>query len=621
MTRAEPVSLRSPSSVSFSDRVRQGAARERLGVGIEGAGMQHPLHEPRDRAADPPLERGRRPDVRAQPLEQELVAQRLGRRIGRSASAGASGMPSTAPSGRRSAPAQEALLEQVADVVDEQRPRARLAVVVGDVPAEDQPLLGAREGGVEADSARPRARPAAARARSPETSASRRRSSSASNGRGPRAGGEDALLQSAHEQRAHAPRAQRQRVEHGDRTGSRAAGAVAAVDLAPARAPARAPRPSAGASSRCDPGELPQLPERAPARRERARLVALVGREHLRLAAPAARRTASRAHAPPRSSRLRRSALLSAARAGRSPRVASCARSHSSLARCALERAGPPGAELEPVGQRSVLEQAGCPQPREQVSQLAPRGAVPAPARSGARRRSAPPIAVSAKRRGACSANGIPAAAKTSSSRSERRARRARQHGDLLGRHARRRAARRSRRRRARARPARRRPPAGARPSRRRPGLRRARTARRSRWLERAARRRRVVLGARLERQVLVGERRERLERRGAPGEGRAAGLVGERHGHLRPDDPAERLDRVELQPREVVEAVEEHRRAAPERRALSQRVERRDGPLLGVEPAEAARAPRGSRRTGVPSSDGDAHGAVRGDPARERAA
>ena len=47
---------------------------------------------------------------------------------------------------------------------------------------------------------------------------------------------------------------------------------------------------------------------------------------------------------------------------------------------------------------------------------------------------------------------------------------------------------------------------------------------------------------------MLVGERSERLERRGAPGERRAARLVGQRHGHLGADDAAERLDRVELQ-------------------------------------------------------------------------
>ena len=84
---------------------------------------------------------------------------------------------------------------------------------------------------------------------------------------------------------------------------------------------------------------------------------------------------------------------------------------------------------------------------------------------------------------------------------------------------------------------------------------------------ERVTRRWRVVSGARGQLGVLGRERRKRLVGNRTPGKRRAPRLVGERHHHRRIDDLTERLDRVELQPVEIVEPIEQHRRAPPERR------------------------------------------------------
>ena len=109
---------------------------------------------------------------------------------------------------------------------------------------------------------------------------------------------------------------------------------------------------------------------------------------------------------------------------------------------------------------------------------------------------------------------------------------------------------------------------------------------------ERRARMLRVVVLPRRHRTVLLRQRRERLERRGTPGESGAPRLIGERHRHRRFHEAPERLDRVELQRREVVEAVEQDGRRgsagrAPQRGALAQRIERPHRPLLLVDPAD----------------------------------
>src|SRR5262245_8086897 len=100
----------------------------------------------------------------------------------------------------------------------------------------------------------------------------------------------------------------------------------------------------------------------------------------------------------------------------------------------------------------------------------------------------------------------------------------------------------------------------------------------------------RIVLPARAQRTVLSAlaeQRSQRLKRARTTAEGHPARLVGEREGHRRVDHPPERLDRVELQRRQVVKAIEQHRRAAPQRGALAQRVERQHCALLGVYTAE----------------------------------
>jgi hypothetical protein len=56
--------------------VGERALRERLCVGVDRARTEHPLHEPAHRTSDPALQRGRRPDVLAQPGKDRLGAQR-----------------------------------------------------------------------------------------------------------------------------------------------------------------------------------------------------------------------------------------------------------------------------------------------------------------------------------------------------------------------------------------------------------------------------------------------------------------------------------------------------------------------------------------------------------------
>ena len=104
--------------------------------------------------------------------------------------------------------------------------------------------------------------------------------------------------------------------------------------------------------------------------------------------------------------------------------------------------------------------------------------------------------------------------------------------------------------------------------------------------MQRRAGGRRVVLRA-LGQVDDVGERAQLLDRRGAAGEGDAAGLVGQRHDHVRRAVAGQRLDRVALRRGEVVEAVEEDRAPAPRRRRGPERVERRPGVALPVGPAQ----------------------------------
>ena len=98
-----------------------------------------------------------------------------------------------------------------------------------------------------------------------------------------------------------------------------------------------------------------------------------------------------------------------------------------------------------------------------------------------------------------------------------------------------------------------------------------------------AARPLRVVAASRRQLAMLGGQRRERLEAARATSEGSARRLVGERHRHAGVDHHAQRFDRVELQPREIVEAVEQNRSGRPQRRPAPQGIKSAVGTLLGV--------------------------------------
>ncbi len=109
----------------------------------------------------------------------------------------------------------ERRLEQVADVVHEQRARGRVAVVVGDVPAEHEQLLRARDRRVQ-QVALGRQRIERLAEQQPRGFREASALVLAEQLRWARAGREHVLLQRAYEQGPDAPRAQRERIEHGD---------------------------------------------------------------------------------------------------------------------------------------------------------------------------------------------------------------------------------------------------------------------------------------------------------------------------------------------------------------------------------------------------------------------
>jgi hypothetical protein len=82
---------------------------------------------------------------------------------------------------------------------------------------------------------------------------------------------------------------------------------------------------------------------------------------------------------------------------------------------------------------------------------------------------------------------------------------------------------------------------------------------------------------------VLARQRQQPLKRRRPARERRSAPLEGQRNRHRRSDPDAERLDGVELQPGEVVEAVEQHRCPAPQRRGCPYGIQGSDRALLGI--------------------------------------
>ena len=97
------------------------------------------------------------------------------------------------------------------------------------------------------------------------------------------------------------------------------------------------------------------------------------------------------------------------------------------------------------------------------------------------------------------------------------------------------------------------------------------------------ARAARVVLVERRQLRHRLRERSQLLHDSGARGERRPVGLVGERNRDLDTDRPGERLDRVELDRSQIVEAVKEYRRRSPAQRRLAQRIERAPRERLGI--------------------------------------
>ena len=129
--------------------------------------------------------------------------------------------------------------------------------------------------------------------------------------------------------------------------------------------------------------------------------------------------------------------------------------------------------------------------------------------------------------------------------------------------------------------------------------------------MERHPRVRRVVLVERRQLGDRLRERTQLLDDARPRGERRAVGLIGQRYRDRGADVPGERLDGVELDRSQVVEAVEEDRRRAPALGRLAQSVEGSPGEPLGVVAVVGWRAHRRSagrsrrapgRRSGAPS-------------------
>ncbi len=454
------------------------------------------------------------------------------------------------PAAAARALAGEALVEQVADVVHEQRPRHRLAFVVGHVPAQEQPLLAGatrpRTAGSARPPARPPARPASAR-RPPRAAAAPPRPGTAAGerARGTRPPADRTRTAPAPCARA-APagraRPPRRRVPR--RSWLRAARAGQPLAPDSSRSSARASSPAlAGASS----GAMRASSRSSPsARRPPASALASSSSSAASTLA-AARRGAQNSQYSSRAARSHSAAApRSCASASRS--IVSSGQLRSLPQRPRLRgarRARASRCDLEPVGQRGPgaawegSQQAGRAQPRQQIrrarpprllgarsvggrhaaqqaDQRAPDRRVAerprAPQRERDRRRGEAPLRAGPGRSRpdaparrsppapcrASSSEPISAATSSSSARS---------------------------------------PPPSQQPHRSRRAPTRAAPRLEQRALEvaeRGARAGRVVLGARRQLAVLGGERRERVKARGPPGERRAARLVGERHGHLR---------------------------------------------------------------------------------------
>src|ERR671931_2963307 len=96
-----------------------------------------------------------------------------------------------------------------------------------------------------------------------------------------------------------------------------------------------------------------------------------------------------------------------------------------------------------------------------------------------------------------------------------------------------------------------------------------------------------VMVGERLQPKLAVGERGQvRVDRRHCP-EGDPARLEGKRDRYVRPAATSNHLERVQLERREVVEAVDEQRGVAPAGRLSAQGVE--GSPLVQLAVCESS--------------------------------
>ena len=338
-SRPEPVFSIRPRMIASSTVWVSAPRSIASGSGVSPSGCEQPLDEPLHRAARPQLDARRRPGrAVAQLGDERLVAQRarsapraVAARDRRAAQplalarrARPSGQPTCAERARALA-LLELGAEQVADVGDEERAHAQVAVVAGLVPGQVEALLGPRDRRVE-EVALGAEVVAAAQAQA------RRRGDLltldvAEERLGARRGGKDALLQAAGEEDPHAARAQRQRL--GDRH-----------EAGPGRVPTKTSRSCSSAASSSasrrqravGAGERRELLERLARPPSGPRRPAARDREHLRGAPP--RRREQRLQ-------LRREALGAARRrrarcAARTRSIASSAqRSCSQIARAA----------------------------------------------------------------------------------------------------------------------------------------------------------------------------------------------------------------------------------------------------------------------------------------------
>ena len=266
--------------------------------------------------------------------------------------------------GRRGATAQapcaQALVEQVADVIDEQRTRRRGAVLAARVPAEHEQLLRAGHRRVEQVALRREPLEVLA-----EQQARGLREAPAlvlAENRARRAGRrEEALLQAAQKQGSDPARTQREGVEHRDRAlrGTHAVENLELLERACQRARVR--RRELGG----DPRQLAELAQRAPPRHQRASVLKLFVPEHARLPAPrGTEQPRELALGPPRE-RARAAPLGIAQVVDRAEAPVALLPHQPRLVRA--HRPGAPHARLQPVRQAWPLEHAGRAQPREQV--------------------------------------------------------------------------------------------------------------------------------------------------------------------------------------------------------------------------------------------------------------